>query len=126
MDLANRTGAIAQKRAGLRRGRTTARFRTAGLDRERERTAPTSPVTATEPTGFREPVHEANGLFLLKARASRWEDASPSMSPSHMYQMWRRVGVYELLRELKRAGAPRLSVKLSGPLDARYAPRGQG
>src|SRR5918994_7340033 len=28
------------------------------------------------------------------------------MSPSHMYQMWRRVGVYELLRELKRAGAP--------------------
>jgi hypothetical protein len=35
---------------------------------ERERTAPTSPVTATEPTGFREPVHEANGLFLLKAR----------------------------------------------------------
>jgi hypothetical protein len=32
---------------------------------ERERTAPTSPVTATEPTGFREPVHEANYLFLL-------------------------------------------------------------
>jgi hypothetical protein len=64
-----RTGAIAQTRAGLLRGRTTARFRTAGLERERTNGAPTSPVTATEPTGFREPVHEANGLFLLKARA---------------------------------------------------------
>ena len=59
-----RIGAIAQKRASVLRGRTTARFRTAGLERERTNGAPTSPVTATEPTGFREPVHEANALFL--------------------------------------------------------------
>src|SRR5918994_7970985 len=36
--------------------------------RERERTAPTSPVTATEPTAFKGPAHEANGLFFLKTR----------------------------------------------------------
>jgi hypothetical protein len=34
-----------------------------------------------------------------KRGASRWEDADPSMSPSHMYQMWGSGGLYELLRE---------------------------
>src|SRR5918994_5186281 len=34
----------------------------------RKPTANTSPVIATEPTGFRGPAHEANGLFFLKNR----------------------------------------------------------
>src|SRR5918995_4539477 len=59
-----RTEAIAQKRAGLRRGRTTARFRRAGLADCKpmmakrkvmaKRKANTSPVTATEPTEARD------------------------------------------------------------------------
>ena len=36
-----------------------------------------SPVTATEPTGFRGPAHEANGLFFLKTGASRTEMPTP-------------------------------------------------
>ena len=31
----------------------------------------------------------------------------PSIIASHTYQMWRRGELYEPLRELKRAGAPR-------------------
>jgi hypothetical protein len=32
-----------------------------------------------------------------------YEAASPSIMSPHMYEMWRRVGLYEPLHEYKRA-----------------------